>query len=141
MSDKLFRLEESLVQELLYDSKLIRYIKNNIYPVVIPEFVNYPCIVYKQTVSNRTMAINHGDDKTGFFYYEFTSYSKNYSTCKQVSLRLKQIFSNFHGYLNNNTECDYVHATRIITNNLSSYDDIKQIYSITQEFTFFVNKT
>ena len=129
-------LEESIYSYLSNYAGLTALVDKKIFPLIVPENVILPAVIYQQISSIITESI-YRDDGTAWVNVQFKILGTSYSNSKAIAKQVKTAFFNFSGVMGSGGV--NVGAVRRISDDLDFYDDEKE-YSIIQEYSFFVDR-
>lgn len=130
-----------LYNHLSNDEKIKKIVGNKIYPVILPQNVTLPAIVYSSVLANYDSALQ-GD--TGFVRQtiQIVSHAKTYKEARELSRLIKKIIQNLHGNMGGVfIEAVFIKTDYELNTNTSlKFDTEEYMCSIEFEFYYIENK-
>lgn len=130
-----------LYNHLSNDEKIKKIVGNKIYPVILPQNLVLPAIVYSSVLTNYDSALQ-GD--TGFVRQtiQIVSHAKTYKEARELSRLIKKIIQNLHGNMGGVfIEAVFIKTDYELNTNTSlKFDTEEYMCSIEFEFYYIENK-
>jgi hypothetical protein len=130
-----------LYNHLSNDEKIKKIVGNKIYPVILPQNIVLPAIVYSSVLANYDSALQ-GD--TGFVRQtiQIVSHAKTYKEARELSRLIKKIIQNLHGNMGGVfIEAVFIKTDYELNTNTSlKFDTEEYMCSIEFEFYYIENK-
>ena len=130
-----------LYNYLSNDEKIKKTVGNKIYPVILPQNVALPAIVYSSVLANYDSALQ-GD--TGFVRQtiQIVSHAKTYKEAHELSRLIKKRIQNLHGNMGGVfIEAVFIKTDYELNTNTSlKFDTEEYMCSIEFEFYYIENK-
>lgn len=130
-----------LYNHLSNDEKIKKIVGNKIYPVILPQNVTLPAIVYSSVLANYDSALQ-GD--TGFVRQtiQIVSHAKTYKEARELSRLIKKRIQNLYGNMGGVfIEAVFIKTDyELNTNTALKFDTEEYMCSIEFEFYYIENK-
>ena len=130
-----------LYNHLSNDEKIKKIVGNKIYPVILPQNIALPAIVYSSVLANYDSALQ-GD--TGFVRQtiQIVSHAKTYKEARELSRLIKKRIQNLHGNMGGVfIEAVFIKTDyELSTNTALKFDTEEYMCSIEFEFYYIENK-
>ena len=130
-----------LYNHLSNDEKIKKIVGNKIYPVILPQNIALPAIVYSSVLANYDSALQ-GD--TGFIRQtiQIVSHAKTYKEARELSRLIKKRIQNLYGNMGGVfIEAVFIKTDYELNTNTSlKFDTEEYMCSIEFEFYYIENK-
>lgn len=130
-----------LYNHLSNDEKIKKIVGNKIYPVILPQNIALPAIVYSSVLANYDSALQ-GD--TGFVRQtiQIVSHAKTYKEARELSRLIKKRIQNLYGNMGGVfIEAVFIKTDyELNTNTALKFDTEEYMCSIEFEFYYIENK-